>query len=833
MNFDDANIEFVLELKIMKNRRRFISYFLIFIATLGISHGLLRLAFGYFNSIKRNDEVSIFNTLSDKKVLYISSYNNSFDNVEMQIRGLKSIFDPANIAMDVQYMDMLNFDSKMDFEIFRELLHTKLSRRNSYDSIVIGDDFALSFLLDYYDEYFKDIPVVFMGVDDEKLAKRASDNPFATGFIEQKNLRDTVEIAIKLCPKSRIIYAIYDDSPLGLKRQTEFFSIKSDYSGYLFRGIDASDYTREGLGNILDIIEDNNIVVCLGVSEDKDKNWYSSADTTAFVSSHVEVPVFSDNFYTVGRGFAGGKVINYEKMAKNAALLVKKIIEGSVDIKDVPVEKVESEYFFDSDVMKKFKLNEKILTNAAYLNKTKEYWSKYHAILSPFVEIFVFLLVIFAILIANLIEVYKSRKVIAYSAGHDALTGLYNRYSIMSRLEKVIKSGIKFAVLQIDVDGFRSINDFNSYKCGDFVLKVLAERIKSLCDDGNYEASRFDGDSFLLIYKGANLSENDPELYFLRQLFGNEINYKEKKFFIRTSAGIVNSQSLFAVDDYLANVDIATHIAKTHGRSKYVIFNDEMKKNILRNSEIGHILEEACTNDDFNVVYQPQIDAKSGEIYGYEALVRLPENRLSPGVFIPIAEKDGHIAKIGRIVTEKVIKQMADWRESGQTLHRVSINFSVGQMADKSYIPFLSKLMRTYEIPADLIGIEITESLFLENKQQALDLFKQFDSLGIKIALDDFGTGYSSLNYLTYLPIHTVKLDKSTVDTYLDGQASFIENIVNLVHSLGMKLTVEGVEEKWQYDKLKSFNCDYIQGYFFSKPLSGEDIKTFVPKRVE
>lgn len=817
----------------MKNPRRFISYFLIIVAALGILHGLSRLAFGYLGSIKKNNEISIFSSLSDKKILYISSYNSSFDNVEMQLRGLKSVFDPENIALDVQYMDMLSFNSQVNLDIFKRSLEIKFSRKNAYDAVVLGDDFALSFALEYQDEYFKNIPLIFIGVDDEKLAKSAAKNPFVTGFYEQKKLRDTIEIAMQLYPRSRIIYAIYDDSHIGKKRQKEFFSLKSDYSGYLFRGINASYYTREGLGNILEVIESNNIVICLGVASDKDGNWYSSADTTAFVSAHTEVPVFTDNFYAVGRGFVGGRIINSEKMARQAALTIKKIIEGSEKVENIPPVKFEAEYLFDKDVMKKFNLSRKSLVDIVYINKTKEYWSKYYPILSPFVEIFVFLLLLFGILIANLIEVYKSRKMVAFSAKHDALTGLYNRYSIMEQLEKIIKSGIKFAVLQVDVDDFRSINDFNSYKCGDVVLKELAARIKSLCDDGTYEAARFDGDNFLLIYKGSNLVVNDPEIYFVKQLLGNGIAYNDKTFFVRTSAGVVNSQAEFKVDDYLANVDIATHIAKKQGKSKYVIFSNEMKQNVIRNSEIGHILEEACKNDDFNVLYQPQIDTNSGEIYGYEALVRLPGNKLSPGEFIPIAEKDGHIAKIGRIVTEKVIKQMAEWRGTGHELHRVSINFSVGQMADKSYIPFLSKLMRTYEISSDLIGIEITESLFLENKQQAMDLFKQFDELGIKIALDDFGTGYSSLNYLTYLPIHTVKLDKSTVDTYLDGRASFIENIVNLVHSLGMKLTVEGVEEKWQYDKLKSFNCDYIQGYFFSKPLSGEDIKTFVPKKVE
>lgn len=815
----------------MKNPRRIISCLLIVLAALGISHGLFRLALSYVNSINTNDEASVFGILNDKKVLYITSYNNSFDNVELQIRGLKSVFDPANIAMDVQYMDMLNFNSKMNLDVFRQALQIKFSRKDSYDAVVLGDDFALTFALDYQDEFFKDIPLVFMGVADDALAERAAQNPFVTGFVAKKNLRDTVAVAMKLFPKSRIIYAVYDDAPLGINRQSEFFSLSRFYPGYLFRGIDASIYSREGLGKILEVIEKNNIVICLGVAEDKDKNLYSSADTTAFVSSHTSVPVFSDNAYTIGRGFIGGKVINDEKMARKAAETAKKIIEGSADIKNLPNEDFESEYLFDNDVMKKFKVSGKALLDVVYLNRAKSYWSKYYPILSPFAEIFVFLFLLFLILITNLIEIYNSRKEIAYSASHDALTGLFNRYSAMERLESVIKSGEKFSVLQIDIDDFRSINDFNTYKCGDAILKELALRLKNLCDDRNYEAARFDGDNFLLIYKGEHLSENDPELYFLKQLLGNGITYEGKNFFVRTTGGIVNSNDGFRVEDYFANVDIATHIAKKQGKNKYVVFTDEMKRNILRNSEIGQILEEACKNDDFNVVYQPQIDASTGEIYGYEALVRLPGNKLSPSVFIPIAEKDGHIAKIGRIVTEKVIKQMAQWRESGHELHRVSINFSVGQMADKSYIPFLSKLMRSYEIPSNLIGIEITESLFLENKQEAMDLFKQFDDLGIKIALDDFGTGYSSLNYLTYLPIHTVKLDKSTIDSYLDGRASFIENIVSLVHSLGMKLTVEGVEEKWQFDKLKSFKCDYIQGYFFSKPLSGEEITAFVPKK--
>lgn len=816
----------------MKTHRRYVSYLLIIVAALGVFHGLFRLGQSYFTSIERDEESSIFSRLNDKKVLYISAYNNTFDNVESQVRGLKSVFDPENIALDVQYIDIINFEAKAAVNSFYRMLKMKTADKKKYDAVILGDNFALSFALEYQNEFFKYVPMIFIGVDDNALLSNVKMNPFITGFIAKNELKDTIEIAMKIYPRARIIYALYDDSHIGKMSSKEFYSLRAEYPGYLFRGINASNYSREDFGSIIGEIGPNNIVVCLGIAGDNAGNWYSNSDTTAFVASHAKVPVFSSSAYTIGRGFLGGKVIDNERMAKSAAQVVKKALDGTVDLKMVPFEVVHSEYLFDSSVMRHFKLRTSSFDNIVYLNKARDYWQRYYPILSPFIEIFVFLLFLFGVLITNLVEVYKSRKAIAFSATHDSVTDLYNRYSIARKLEEVIGKGEIFSVVQVDIDDFHSINDFNSYKCGDAVLRELGSRIKTLCDEGKCYAARFDGDDFLLIYKGVHFEENDPELYFLRQLIGNSIEYDGKSFFMYSNAGIVNSNAAFTSDDYFANVDIASNAAKRLGRNKYVIFNDEMKKDIVRNSEIGHILEEACKNDDFDVFYQPQIAAASGEIHGYEALVRLPGNRLSPASFIPIAEKDGHIVKIGRIVTEKVIQQMAQWRSAGLPLHRVSINFSVGQISDVSYIDFLSKLMRTYDIPPELIGIEITESLLFGDRQQALDLFRQFNDLGIKIALDDFGTGYSSLSYLTYLPVYTVKLDKTMIDTYLDGQASFIENIVNLVHSLGMKLTVEGVEEKWQYDKLCSFKCDYIQGYFFSKPLSNTEIESFVPRKV-
>jgi EAL domain-containing protein (putative c-di-GMP-specific phosphodiesterase class I) len=247
-------------------------------------------------------------------------------------------------------------------------------------------------------------------------------------------------------------------------------------------------------------------------------------------------------------------------------------------------------------------------------------------------------------------------------------------------------------------------------------------------------------------------------------------------------------------------------------------------------------VEFACENDGFFVMFQPQLMAKDDSIFGFEALTRLKmtdsQGRtriVSPGDFIPVAEKSGYIAKIGRIITEKTIMAMVSWRQRGIKLHKVSINFSAAQMSDEGYVDYLSALLKKNNITPKLICIEITESLFLGNRKQATELFEQFKSLGVQLALDDFGTGYSSLSYLAYLPVDIVKIDKSMVDNYLaiPEKAVFVENIVNLVHSLNMKLVVEGVETKWQYDKIKMLGGDYIQGYFFSEPILPEEVETF------
>lgn len=225
-------------------------------------------------------------------------------------------------------------------------------------------------------------------------------------------------------------------------------------------------------------------------------------------------------------------------------------------------------------------------------------------------------------------------------------------------------------------------------------------------------------------------------------------------------------------------------------------------------------------DNNLRLVYQPQINTVSGEVIGYEALVRMPENAISPAKFIPVAEETGMIVDIGRRVTKEVILELAKLKRDGVIPKTISINFSVKQIRDSDYIDYLKDLLLQYSVEAEYIDIEITESVMVENQEETLKYLKRLKDIGVSISLDDFGTGYSSLNYLTYLPVDKIKLDKSLSDKFLLNEKNTVMlNIIALAHSLSLKVTAEGIESKDQYQALKKLKCDYIQGYYFDKPL--------------
>ena len=296
--------------------------------------------------------------------------------------------------------------------------------------------------------------------------------------------------------------------------------------------------------------------------------------------------------------------------------------------------------------------------------------------------------------------------------------------------------------------------------------------------------------------------------------------------------GVVNADSAFRPEKNIENARFAMSSGESSEYTEVTFYDDELKARAEDEIQTRKTLSELLENDGFYMLYQPQVDIMSGEVCGYEALVRAKGRDMYPGRFIPVAERNGMIWKIGRITTELVLRQIAAWRDAGETLRPVSINFSSMQLSDEGYLDFLKGLMEKYDIPAELVEIEITESVFVGNSGQAVSLFERFKEMGITLLMDDFGTGYSSLGYLTYIPVDVIKLDKSLVDAYLvPGNDQFILHVIRLVHDLGKKIIVEGVETAEQVARLKEFDADVIQGYYYSKPLMPEEAIGFAVRQ--
>ncbi|QIB69877.1 EAL domain-containing protein [Aminipila butyrica] len=808
--------------------------------------------------------------LAAKQVLFISSYSESFETLALQKEGIQQAFKGSDIRLDIEYMDMKNYDQAANLQLFYEMLRYKLENGPKYDAILLGDDAALEFAEAHQQELFPQIPMVFFCINDKEHAVKAGENPYITGAVEAMYLKETIDIALTFQPKAKKIIALYDDTLTGEGDRKLFYSLKGRYPGYHFGGLNASSYTLDEIQQRLEALSEDSILIYMSFFEDADKNQYAIKQSVEQLVSYTHIPVYRVSIGGVGEGLIGGKMTSYKNSGYLAASMVMDILKGA-DVADIPVStEGEGQYYFDYEVLKKYDIKLSLVPkDAVVINKKITFLQEYREVLIPLL-LFVLacLLVLLVVVADNLkhrrltreaqashdklqetcnkligaeeklkqqydaIKAYNEylesqKEYIRYQAEHDFLTQLPNRRAAMEKLDQLIKAGEQFAVIVMDIDDFKEINDSYGHACGDEVLKETSRRLLELMSDKLFYASRLGGDEFLLIIKKAKLESDSKILTQIKQIFTKPVVFEEKERYIQSSMGIAYFDEHVADGgEILSNADFAMYAAKNLGKNECVYYNAHMKDEALKRKDIKIIIDEACNQDGFYCVYQPQVNALTGLTEGYEALVRLKDYDIPPNQFISVAEETKAILTIGRLVTKQVVEQMAMWRQHGLELRPVAINFSSKQIKDKTYVQYLKELLEEHQISPELIEIEITESIFMNNNEKAMKLFKDFLSIGVRLALDDFGTGYSSINYLTYIPVSKIKLDKSLVDIYLTpGKDTFIKNIIRLVHCLGLKITVEGVEKKSQYHRLRKFGCDYIQGYYFSQPITGKEVE--------
>ncbi|TWX46551.1 sensor domain-containing protein [Colwellia hornerae] len=432
----------------------------------------------------------------------------------------------------------------------------------------------------------------------------------------------------------------------------------------------------------------------------------------------------------------------------------------------------------------------------------------------------------------------KSEEEMHFHAYHDTLTSLPNRHLLFEKLEHLFElhreTPTCFAVLFCDLDRFKFINDSLGHEVGDELLKSVANRLNAKLRDNDIIA-RSGGDEFIVVVEGEkSLINLDKICEQILSLFDKPFQTKFGEFKTTISIGV----STFPLDsldvrELISFADVAMMKVKKSGGNHYSLFDTKEKELIKQRMELDREIYQAIEKQQFEVWYQPQINADSGEVYGIECLLRWihPEQgTISPALFIPIAEANGSIKELGYFVLKSACRQLRAWRISNLFTGVMAINVSLRQFDRNDLFAQVQKVLTEEMIPGSAIELEVTESLFSEDNNHHTPILVALRELGVKVAIDDFGTGYSSLQRLKSLPIDNVKIDKCFVDNIVDcpEDRAIVMALILLSKTFNVSLIAEGIETQDQADKLCELGCSNHQGFLYSKPLNASDFEKWL-----
>lgn len=444
-------------------------------------------------------------------------------------------------------------------------------------------------------------------------------------------------------------------------------------------------------------------------------------------------------------------------------------------------------------------------------------------------------------------QVKVKQQYLEYAAHHDPLTHLGNRLMFETCLKSTVMESLagdeKFAIILVDLDNFKFFNDQYGHMIGDKMVVEIGSRLQSMVRNIDFVA-RLDGDEFVIIQKEVS---NYEDLQVVADRIMEEIcapfEYRGYSLKVTVSLGIsffpsdVNDQNDedLAAEEIVNNAFVALQEAKTKGKAQYQIFNDSMRQRITDRIRIEQDLKSALDNNEFEVYYQPKINAKTRQVTGAEALVRWhhpTDGKISPEVFVPVAEEAGLIIEIGEWILRTACRQTHMLQQIGFEGLQIAVNISAVQFTDGNLLPMVSKALRDSNLAPELLELEITESAVMHDPEEVIHSLHELSRFGMGLAIDDFGTGYSSLAYLKRFPVDTLKIDRAFItDISSDSDdVAIVEAVLGLGQHFNMKIVAEGVEDEDQLRFLAQQGCDLAQGYYVSRPMNMKNYITWLEK---
>lgn len=429
-------------------------------------------------------------------------------------------------------------------------------------------------------------------------------------------------------------------------------------------------------------------------------------------------------------------------------------------------------------------------------------------------------------------ELRDKEKTIRNLAYYDQLTGLPNRYLFYEHFSSLIRSAKeeeKIALIMIDIYNLKKINDAMGHKFGDILIRSVALRLKDNCSD--YFLFRYSGDNYGLLLEGYETKDILLQTIFtIFKCFNQPVTINEQSYYVQLTLGIEESFAKnLSIEEMMMNADTALSKAKEIGPNQYYFYNIALKSEIIRKLYVEKQLRNAIEEDTLEIYYQPLVDLDENQIQKVEALLRWkPSNEqkmIMPSEFIPIAESSLLIIEIGYWVLEQICIKLKEWEKQGINIC-VAINISVRQLEQKDFVENVLSILRNAQVSPKAIEFEITESIFIDSLDSAVERIQKLREIGIKISLDDFGTYYSSLNYLRKLPCDIIKIDKTFIDdmNHVEAVSFIVKTIIDIAHHLNMQVVAEGVDTEKKYHTLEEMNCDVVQGFLFGKPVGEKEI---------